>query len=142
MPRSVREIVGSLDGMLLDGDFMPLLYAVADELEVHPEREDAVVPVLTFIERHATADLGLPGPLVHFLETVPGYERAVLQSVRAQPTFLTIWMLNRILNVVDEDDARRPYIEALEATLDRQDVDQGARRAAEQALRHQARREA
>jgi len=49
-------------------------------------------------------DLGTPGPLVHTLETWSGrYEELLAESVRRKPTPLTVWMVNRILNVKPPD---------------------------------------
>jgi hypothetical protein len=52
-----------------------------------------------FIERNAHADLGTPGPLIHFLERFyPRYCDCLVESARRCPTSYTVWMLNRILN--------------------------------------------
>ena len=52
------------------------------------------------VERLDGVDLGVPGPLVHTLETWRGgYERLLAESVRRKPTLLSVWMVNRILNV-------------------------------------------
>ena len=56
------------------------------------------------MERLDGVDLGTPGSLVHTLETWPGgYEQLLAQSVRRKPTPLSVWMVNRILNVSPPD---------------------------------------
>ncbi len=64
------------------------------------------------MERLDGVELGTPGPLVHTLETWRGgYEELLVQSVRRQPTSLSVWMINRILN------ARPPGAESWMALL-------------------------
>src|SRR5689334_3563376 len=110
MPRTAAAVVNDLGHLNLDGTHMPRLYELGQELEQLPDRATAVEPVLKFIERNSEADLGVPGPLVHFLETIPGYDDAVVKSVKRTPTMLTLWMLNRILNVVDNRDRRNELL--------------------------------
>lgn len=75
----------------------------ADDGEVDDATFEAA---FRFMERNAAAELGSPGPLVHFLERFyPRYLSRLVESVRRCPTFMTIWMVNRILNgEVDEPD--------------------------------------
>ena len=67
--------------------------------------------------RQPQADLGSPGPLVHTLERLHGYEGELVCSVRRQPSLLSVWMVNRILNTNLSDDARRSYIALLNEAL-------------------------
>ena len=56
------------------------------------------------MERLDGVELGTPGPLVHTLETLRGgYEMLLAESVRRKPTLLSVWMVNRILNVNPPD---------------------------------------
>ncbi len=64
----------------------------------------AVEPVLRMIEGNRHRDLGAPGPFVHFLEGVPGYEKSLLESLERMPTQHTVWMLNRMINAAGEDE--------------------------------------
>lgn len=137
MARQVRDILGDLDRLDFAGDYMARLYEVCDELEDAPDSATAVEPVLRFIERNAERDLGAPGPLVHFIETVSGYEEALLQSLQRLPTDLTVWMLNRILNVA-EDEQRSRYLELMRSIAGDSAVNRDARDAALSFLRHQA----
>lgn len=41
---------------------------------------------------------GWPGPLVHTLEAIPGYEPFLMESLRRQPAESSVWMVGRILN--------------------------------------------
>jgi hypothetical protein len=62
------------------------------------ERERAVPAMLHLLERFPAADFGSPGPLVHELEDIVGYRASLRESLHRQPTKLTVWMINRILN--------------------------------------------
>jgi hypothetical protein len=56
------------------------------------------------MERLDGVELGTPGPLVHTLETWRGgYEKLLAESARRKPTSLSVWMVNRILNVRPPD---------------------------------------
>jgi hypothetical protein len=61
---------------------------------------DVVESILRFMEEHRSIDFGMPGPLVHFVESFygHGYEERLLESLERVPTLHTVWMLNRLIN--------------------------------------------
>ena len=64
-------------------------------------------PLLQLMERHPLTDLGMPGPIVHYVETfyynnVDEYLSILIDSIRCHPSLHTIWMLNRVKNVVQD----------------------------------------
>ena len=60
---------------------------------------ERVAPVLlAVLERYPQVDFGTPGPLVQGLEAQPGYAALLAASLERQPTELTAWMANRLLN--------------------------------------------
>lgn len=71
----------------------------------------AVQPILEFMEEHPDADLGVPGPLVHFVERFwrKGYEDLLLHSVQRRPTAHTVWMVHRLFNGAREEGERERY---------------------------------
>jgi hypothetical protein len=91
---------------------MERLYALLPELIRVSPRSDAILTILKLIERLSdTPDLGdcqlgTPGPMVHGLEQLPGYEPQLIESVARFPTPLTVWMVNRIMNTLERNDAR------------------------------------
>lgn len=95
------------------------LYEILDQLRpLAPDLRSPVIPaILGLIERHPEAELGSPGPLVHELEAIPGYEPSLRDSVLRQPTHLNIWMVNRILNSEISPDARSGWLQVLRAVL-------------------------
>jgi hypothetical protein len=64
----------------------------------HPERAVLAEPLFRLLERYADRDLGAPGPVVHALETIADYSLPLRESLHRQPTYYTVWMVNRILN--------------------------------------------
>jgi hypothetical protein len=72
--------------------------------------EEAALTILNLVERLSDTpnpedyELGTPGPMVHKLEKLPGYERQLVESVSRFPTPLTIWMVNRLMNSLDKRD--------------------------------------
>ena len=63
-----------------------------------PGCERVAPALLALLERHPQADFGTPGPLVDALERQPGYPELLAASLERQPTELTAWMANRLLN--------------------------------------------
>jgi hypothetical protein len=81
--------------------------------------------------------LGSPGPLVHELEAIPGYEPHLRDSVLRQPTDLGIWLVNRILNSEISSDARSGWLQVLQTVLTHPLACNEARRTASDFLAHQ-----
>ena len=80
---------------------------IANPSEVFPH-------AFRFFEDHAGADLGTPGPLVHFLERFyPQYLDELCVSVTRRPTTYTVWMLNRILNAQLPETTRERLVALL-----------------------------
>jgi hypothetical protein len=65
------------------------LYDIFDQLQaLAPALRSPVIPaILGLIERYPEAELGSPGPLVHELEAIPGYESYLRDSVVRQPAY-------------------------------------------------------
>lgn len=90
---------------------------------------DVMRPILRFMETHGDLDYGMPGPLVHYLETFfgRGYEAALLESVRRHPTLHTLWMVNRVVNGIFDSEAKTDFIGALELAAENEAVEQSVR---------------
>ena len=55
--------------------------------------------MINLLERHPQVEFGTPGQPIHTIESYGAhYEDLLLASLDRQPTFMTIWMLNRIIN--------------------------------------------
>ncbi len=112
MARSVAEIAADFDA-LSDSDFDPAnrcakgyerLYSLCDELRAINDPAVCVPILFHTMERLDNEELGNPGPLVHTLESWGGnYEAMLAESVRRKPVRLSVWMVNRVLNVAPPD---------------------------------------
>ena len=78
-----------------------------------PGCERVAPALLALLERHPQADFGTPGPLVHALESQPGYPELLAGSLERQPTELTAWMANRLLNSKMPRDDRAAWVKRL-----------------------------
>jgi hypothetical protein len=78
------------------------LYQITRGFDDLSDSEQArIVPsMFSVIERCAGADLGCPGPLVQCIEMLEyeEYLALLVDSVHRRPTYLNVWMVNRILN--------------------------------------------
>jgi hypothetical protein len=112
MPRSVADIAADFDALAAhDFDFANTgargwerLDELCDELRAVNDPAVGAPVMFRTMERLDGVELGTPGPLVHTLETWRGvYEKLLGESVRRKPTPLSVWMVNRILNVRPPD---------------------------------------
>ena len=72
-------------------------------------------PLFRILENNSEYDFGMPGEIVHTLETYykKGLEQELLMSLERKPTFYTVWMLNRILNGTSDLKEQEYYLEIL-----------------------------
>jgi hypothetical protein len=120
------------------------LNRLADELMANASPEITAQTLLAFTERlsrsmeiDASSDLGAPGPIVHTLEKIPDYEKYLIESVKRFPTPLTVWMINRILNVTTEKSKEEFWMTMLEEVVSNDEVNDMTRKKAEGFLRFQ-----
>ena len=97
------EIIGRLNHLTVESseDYAQLDYLgeLAAHLESNHDGQRACQAILSVLERHPHVDFGTPGQLVHALESYRGHYETLLQaSLDRQPTALTIWLLNRVIN--------------------------------------------
>jgi len=78
-----------------------------------PGAERVAPALLQLLERHPQADFGTPGPLVQALESQAGYPELLAESLARQPTELTAWMANRLLNSKLARDERAAWLKRL-----------------------------
>jgi hypothetical protein len=101
------------------------LNALCDRLAAIGSVGESAPLMFHFIEHMPGADLGSPGPLVHTLEAMGGYEPFLRESVTRSPTHLTVWMVNRICNARRPD--RASWVEVLELVSQNTNVAPGIR---------------
>ena len=85
-----------------DTDNLYRLYQLFEGFSSLPDRHRAAPAMFGLLERFPDAEFGSPGPLVQELEAIPGYLPLLRDSVRRQPTYHTVWM-------VEINPAARPF---------------------------------
>ena len=111
-------MIAALDAFVADDEYDEnqfRLYSVTKGFRDLPDNERVVPHMFALIERFPDAYLGTPGPLVHSIESlgVARYEEQLIGSVRRQPAELSVWMINRILNVESDQTRRDMWLELL-----------------------------
>jgi hypothetical protein len=109
--RQLEEIAGAGD------DFVYQCYQLTDGWENQPKSPEVTEEILRFMEAHPDMDYGAPGPLVHFMEALSGYEGKLIESVERRPTPHTVWMLNRVINGKHDPEERRAVTLVIERVL-------------------------
>jgi hypothetical protein len=122
MPRNIDQIVSELAALkpcdfedaTSDCDGVERLEKLVHELMALPQPERGARALFDVMERMGDSDLGMPGPLVHALEAMPGrYERELGESLKRKPVHLSVWMVNRILNGTRDPEVRQHYFDLL-----------------------------
>lgn len=105
------------------GEGINQIYALSEEVEGLDDPTQAFPVFFELMERLPDSDLGSPGELVHTMERhIGSYEDLLEESVRRSPTFLTVWMVNRILNAPSADrDRWLPVLRSVETNADATD---------------------
>lgn len=85
---------------------------------------EAVESLLKLMERHPLVEFGMPGAIVHFVETFygNGYEDLLVQSVKRKPTIHTVWMLHRLINDPEEKRSKEFNL-LIQEIANRADID-------------------
>jgi hypothetical protein len=121
----------------VNSDGMERLCELTDAVLKLSAPESAIPEMFGLMERTPDLELGSPGPLVHTLEAIPGYESYLINSLRKQPSLLSVWMVNRILNSPIPEDRRQFWMALLQESVERLDVPESVRKDAQQFLMRQ-----
>lgn len=112
-----RDVYRELQGIRNDSEFAEKSGRLTEQWTAAELDITAVKSVLKFMEENGTVDYGMPGPLVHYVETYfgKGYEALLVQSVSRAPTEHTLWMLNRLINGTKDRATRQAYVVVLQS---------------------------
>lgn len=102
-----------------------------------PDRAEAMPAIYALLERAPDGELGSPGPLVHELEGIPGFERLLAASLERQPAMRTVWMVNRLLNSELSERDRTKWLAELKRVLSHPKADADLREMAQEFLEDQ-----
>lgn len=124
----IEELVGSDD----------FIYDVEEKIELIKDEGagiEIVTPLLQIMERHPLDDFGMPGAMVHFIETFyPRYEPDLIESLKRRPALHTVWMLNRCINISPKKDK---YLSIMKEIADREDIEEEIRNSAQEFFDYQ-----
>lgn len=103
---TTKDIIEELNQMtIIDSeDYEPLerIDELTDFLKQNEDGHLGCDTMINLLERHPQVEFGTPGQPIHLLESYSGhYEELLMASLDRQPTVMTIWMLNRIINAED-----------------------------------------
>ena len=144
MTRSVDDLLSDLQAFAPSDDGADNVHGLNELLAgfgALPGCERVAPALLALLERHPQADFGTPGPLVHALESQSGYRELLAASLERQPTELTAWMANRLLNSKLPRDERNEWLKRLTAVTSHPKAAAGVRDSAIRFLDFQASRQ-
>ncbi len=104
MQRTSLQIIQDIEQFVpIDGSWLRLEDLLSELFQRTVGRE-GIVAMLGVLERFPTEDgAGVFWSIVHGLESLPGYEPYLIESVRRRPSDLGLVMLHRILNSGQSD---------------------------------------
>jgi hypothetical protein len=143
MTRSVDDLLSGLQSFAPSADAADNVHRLNELLAgfaALPGCERVAPVLLALLERHPQADFGAPGPLVHALESQAGYPELLAASLERQPTELTAWMANRLLNSKLPRDERAQWLGRLTVVASHPKAASGVRDSAIRFLDFQASR--
>jgi hypothetical protein len=144
MSRTIDDLVSQLHAFEPTGDGADNVHRLNELLAgfaALPGCERVAPALLALLERHPQADFGTPGPLVHALESQPAWPQLLAGSLERQPTELTAWMANRLLNSKLARDERATWLKRLTAVASHPLAAAGVRDSAIRFLDFQASRQ-
>ena len=122
MPDNIDDLIAQLAAFEPTDDAIDneeKLQIFVDRWEEAEDKEKALPDMFGVFERNPeTTALGEPGPLVHAIEQVPGYEQALAASLDQMPSYYGVWMVNRILEIDLPADTRAAYLGILRKIAD------------------------
>ena len=140
MTDSIDLVINALQTLVPsddDSDNVGRLYNIFEGFRSLPGRERAMPTMFSLLERFPNAALGSPGPLVHEIEAIAGYEPLLRESLHRQPTDFTVWMVNRILNAKPPQEERKVWLNELQLVLKLPRSPDSTRESATDFLEHQ-----
>lgn len=96
----IQEKIQNLQKFTESDDLEYMEEELYDLLKSSPEKERYIPDILGLMERNPLTDWGLPGALVHFMESCNPviYENLLKESIKRCPALHTLFMLNRLCN--------------------------------------------
>jgi hypothetical protein len=139
MGRTTQEIIAAIDGFNPAGGNWLGLDKLVQELFESGSAAIGIESMLRIFERFPGEDgEGVFWTIVHGLETLPGYEVKVVNSLRRKPSEFTLLMVNRLLNGGFQEIDRVSLLSLLEDVVKDPKAQPDVRQSAQEYLeRHQ-----
>lgn len=116
MDEHIRKLFDELEQHVGDDWIEDYEERLVGALEARADKEAFIEPIFALLEKYPLADWGIPGALAHFIESfdTETEERFLLDSLERQPTMLTVFMLNRLINAENKPE----YLAAMRRIAD------------------------
>ena len=138
MKQNVDDIIEKLKSFVPQNDDDSAdLYELMNGLEETENSSLAIPAMFELMEKYPNADLGSPGALVHSIESIGGFKQQLIESVERVPTYLNIWMVNRLLNSFISESERRQFNELLKSVSKNSKATEIAKESAKDFLEYQ-----
>jgi hypothetical protein len=113
-----QQIIQALNQIqIIDSyDYEPLelIDELTEALTLNSDGHLACPTMINLLERHPDIDFGSPGEPIHTLEKLKGhYEILLIESLKRQPTIMTIFMLNRLINNTLDTSQKQELIDLM-----------------------------
>ena len=97
-----------------DDQSLNRIHELMVELRGNQDGYLACESLIMLLEKHPNIEFGTPGEPVHTLESYVGYyEQLLFASLNRIPTYMTVWMLNRIINGIRDLNKRQKLVDKL-----------------------------
>jgi hypothetical protein len=137
---TVSDLIVALDAFTPSdaaGATMCDMYQLLERFEGLSDRLPALESMFRLFERFPDRAFGNPGPLVHAIEAIEGYEPFLRESLHRQPTDSAVVLVSRILSSIGETGLREVWLAELRLVLHHPKADKATRRLTRELLRYQ-----
>ena len=131
----IEELLNKLSALAGTDDFEYESEEIMEQLQDEGAGFEIVEKLFTIIENHPLDDFGMPGAMVHYIESFyPDFLPLLIDSVKRTPTMHTVWMLNRCIN---GKFSREELLSALREVAENENTDKAIRDSAKSFLDYQ-----
>ncbi|MDE7194755.1 MAG: hypothetical protein K2O14_12415 [Oscillospiraceae bacterium] len=115
----LEEEIEKIEQSIRDGEAdAAVMYESIEKVKNAGYGLEAVEGLLKLLEKYLAVWFGDPGEIVHFIEQfTPDHERLLLESVKRNPSYTTVFMMNRCINA-----GKKEYVDVLKDVADRTDI--------------------
>ena len=124
----LKTIIEGLESNIDSSDFPSCCETAVAEIKRLNLSIGAIEPLLSFMTKYPDLDYGMPGALIHFIESFPeaAYIDFLIRCIQKQPTEHNVWMLLRIMNTW-ESSRQDEYIGIMKTALLHPNINEGVK---------------